>query len=108
MKRSPIKRKRRKARGGDDPKRLAFVRTLPCSLWAQAHFEVQCWGPVEAHHPIGLKWGKGMSTKSPDKYAIPLCARHHGELHARNGDFANCDVSVFQDFHVERVMKLPC
>lgn len=36
---------------------------------------------VEAHHP---RFGVGMGTKADDRLAVPLCGRHHRELHRMN------------------------
>ena len=111
MKRSPIKRKRRKAREGDDPKRLAFVRMLPCCVAHDDGGPYTCNGKIESHHPLGLRWGKGMSTKSEDRFAIPLCAYHHSCFHvlpSNLGLHTREQRNGWQDAHVERVMKLSC
>jgi hypothetical protein len=55
-----------------DPKYLAFVRTQPCSVPGCRIMRF-----VEAHH-TGLH---GMAQKADDNSAIPLCRRHHAELH---------------------------
>lgn len=48
-------------------KYLAWVRTQPCCC---------CGAESQAHHIIGK--GDGcMGGKSPDYWAIPLCAHHH-------------------------------
>lgn len=55
-----------------DEKYLAWVKTQPC----------ECCGMSsdDAHHLIG--WGQGgMGTKAHDIFAIPLCRKHHTELH---------------------------
>jgi len=55
-----------------DEKYLAWVKTQPCEC---------CGMPSDdAHHLIG--WGQGgMGTKAHDIFAIPLCRKHHTELH---------------------------
>ncbi len=55
-----------------DEKYLAWVKTQPCEC---------CGMPSDdAHHLIG--WGQGgMATKAHDIFAIPLCRKHHTELH---------------------------
>lgn len=55
-----------------DDKYLAWVKTQPCEC---------CGMPSDdAHHLIG--WGQGgMGTKAHDIFAIPLCRKHHTELH---------------------------
>lgn len=53
------------------PPYLDHVRRQPCCLCGDdAH--------VEAHHP---RFGVGMAEKASDKDAVPLCGRHHRELH---------------------------
>jgi hypothetical protein len=51
---------------------LAWVKTQPCEC---------CHQPSDdPHHLIG--WGQGgMGTKAHDIFAIPLCRKHHTELH---------------------------
>lgn len=39
-----------------------------------------CAGRIEAAH-IDYAPGKGVGTKPADRYAVPLCAAHHGEQH---------------------------
>lgn len=53
-------------------KHLALVRAMPCCLCGD---DVH----VEAHHP---RFGVGMAQKCDDEMAVPLCGRHHRELHA--------------------------
>jgi len=55
-----------------EEKYLAWVKTQPCEC---------CGMPSDdAHHLIG--WGQGgMGTKAHDIFAIPLCRKHHIELH---------------------------
>jgi len=53
-----------------------YISTLPCLI---------CGNPeVQVHHL--LRTGEhGMGKKSGDEWCVPLCVRHHDELH-RNGD----------------------
>jgi hypothetical protein len=44
--------------------------------------------PVEAAH-VDCAGGKGMATRVADKFAIPLCQRHHDEQHGKIGAFSN-------------------
>lgn len=56
----------------EDPKYLKWVRTLPC---------VCCGSPGEvAHHPIDVGF-KGMGSKVPDYWVIPMTDRCHQRLH---------------------------
>lgn len=43
--------------------------------------------PVEAAH-VNHAGDAGMSTKASDRYAIPLCQRHHDEQHGKIGAFS--------------------
>lgn len=56
----------------ENPKFLSWVKTQPCTC---------CGAPADdAHHLIG--WGQGgMATKAHDAFTIPLCRKHHTELH---------------------------
>ena len=49
-----------------NPQYLRWIRTLPCAVCGTTRF-------VEAAHT----GPRGLSQKSPDTSAIPLCARHH-------------------------------
>lgn len=60
-------------REGDNPRYLDWVRALGCVL---------CRAKADAHHLLKSEGvHKGLSQKSEDKYAIPLCRRHHAEAH---------------------------
>jgi hypothetical protein len=61
---------------GKSPLYLAFIRAQPCCVCASLLLSRQ-WLPTEAAH-IGPR---GLSTKVPDRQAIPLCKRHHEESH---------------------------
>jgi hypothetical protein len=39
-----------------------------------------CAGKIEAAH-VDYAGDKGMGTKASDKYAVPLCTRHHAKQH---------------------------
>ena len=72
LKRTPIKRKPRKKQPGDDPKYLAWIRTLPCEVFMRRFFD-DCSATVEAHHA----GEHGYAQRAPDRTAIPLCSYHH-------------------------------
>jgi hypothetical protein len=61
---------------GEDPRYLAWVRTLPCSV-------PDCRAPSEAHHITGA----GMSLRSHDHDTMPLCRWHHATFHDLTGHF---------------------
>lgn len=79
LKRSAIKRRPRKAKPGDDPAYLAWVRTLPCLI---GH---ECVGRVEAHHSTA---SRGLGQKTTDRETMPLCAAHHNQFHNARGVFS--------------------
>ena len=85
MKRSAFKRKGPKRT--DHPQHLAYLRTLPCCLghlYACSHQD-----SVQAHHSTaGMKGLKGMSLRTSDLDAFPLCAKHHRAFHDHAGFFA--------------------
>lgn len=54
---------------------LAFVRGQRCVFCAEA--------ATEAHHAFRKAGGGGMGIKGCDLLTVPLCGRHHRELHKR-------------------------
>lgn len=81
LQRSPMRRRPRKARPGDDRRYLAFVRGLPCCVPGTPR---GCFWGVEAHHLTG----QGMALKADDRQTMPLCGAHHDDLHGFKGPFA--------------------
>jgi len=75
--RSPVRKKRSRVRRGPErsPEYLAWIRTLGCVICSRVDggFTV-----IEAAHTNALGC-RGLSEKSSDFSAIPLCARHHRE-----------------------------
>lgn len=66
----------------EDPAYLAYVRTLPCLICGRH-------GPSDAAHirSAAPHYGKrytGKAEKPDDKWALPLCRRHHEEQHRTN------------------------
>lgn len=57
---------------GKDPAYLAWLHTLPCCVDSHVHG-----GRIEAAH-LGPR---GLSTKAPDRQAVPMCNGHHCGLH---------------------------
>ena len=53
---------------------LDFVRSKGCCI---------CGHPAEAHHAVGRR---GTGVKPSDYGTIPLCRRHHQEVHALGVD----------------------
>lgn len=86
LNRTPLKRKPRKKQPGDNPRYLAWIRTLPCLL---------CWARDKGGFEYGwvrlIRWAYGQKSRTephhagdhgyaqlpPDRTAIPLCAEHH-------------------------------
>ncbi len=92
---TPMKRKRPKARKGPvkNPEHLAWIRTLPCSVYRLQeatcekygwHFVPICEGRIDPHHST---IGRGLGQKTDDAKAFPLCRKHHEELHNGSGLF---------------------
>jgi hypothetical protein len=74
---------------GEDPTHLARIRAERCAV-ASA-----CWGRIEAHHPTH---GRGLSQRSHDHEAIPLCMRHHSDFHKARGYFFGWHKQARQDW----------
>jgi hypothetical protein len=72
-----------------DAKHLDYIRSLPCCICGDDT-------TVEAAHVRtgALEHGKpytGKSEKPSDKWAVPLCGRHHREQHTmKEMDFWKC------------------
>ena len=63
-----------------DPDYLQFIRSRPCTF---------CGDPrtTEPHHPIRRLRGiseSGLAQKGADYLGIPICRRHHTQLHDGN------------------------
>lgn len=70
----------------ENRKHLDWVKTLPC---------VACGVPADDPHHIVSVGFKGMGTKTPDYWAIPLCRTHHDELHH--------NVKAWEEQHGEQI-----
>lgn len=58
---------------------MKWVKTQNCAV---------CYAPSDdAHHVISVGLGGGMGTKVDDILTIPLCRKHHTELHNSSSDF---------------------
>ncbi len=72
-----------------DAKYLDYIRSLPCCICGDDT-------TTEAAHirTASLENGKpytGMQEKASDKWALPLCGKHHREQHTMNEmDFWRC------------------
>ena len=79
-----------------DPKRLAWIRTLPCVFASDV-----CDGPTEAHH----RTGAGLALKAPDDEAFPLCQLHHKQRHDATGAFLKLTKAERKAWEAEMVAK---
>lgn len=81
LKRGPIKRKNRRARVGDNPRYLAFIRKQPCVVGG-----LRCKRSVP-HHAIEMGGEElaGMASTAPDSDTVPLCVKHHRQFHLTQG-----------------------
>ena len=72
----------RQKREGDSAVHLVDIRTLFCCICGSR--------PVHAHHllRIGEQLPRGMSRKSEDRWAVPLCSTHHMALHGAGDEEA--------------------
>ena len=61
--------------GRRDPKHLAWVREQNCCVPSCME------GLVQAHH-VRLASTSGIGHKPPDWWVVPLCVRHHVEIHS--------------------------
>lgn len=83
IRRTPIKKKRTKARRGPlrDPEYRAYVRSLVCLLSMRSRINPDvmfCTGTADAAHTQN----NGMGSKGDDSSCVPLCRRHHCEYDA--------------------------
>lgn len=76
------------------PQFLQWLRGRECVM------AFNCEGKIEAAH-IDYAGGKGVATKVSDRFALPMCHRHHAEQHrlgwrsfeAQHGNFNALQVS---------------
>lgn len=59
---------------------LQWLRGRPCMFSVLLSTEAACEGKIEAAHTPGAG-DKGIGTKSSDRFAVPLCSRHHRSQH---------------------------
>lgn len=73
LKRSEMKRRRRKVRPGHDQKMLDACREEPCWLLMP---RVRC-AAIETVVPAHRNQGKGKGLKTPDRLTVPACFNCH-------------------------------
>ena len=72
-----------------DKRHVKFIASLSCLIGLRCG-KGTCNGRTEAHHLL-KPWsgGRGMSMKAGDENCIPLCQKHHMELHTKFGTEKN-------------------
>lgn len=65
-KKQSVNSRRARRRPGNDPTHLENIRMLPCCVCGSRR-------EIQAHH-LKCTGERGMGMKSPDKFALPLCA----------------------------------
>lgn len=81
LSRSPMKRRPRKARPGDDRTYRRWIAGFDCCAPG-----CSARAPSHPHHH-SLTGQRGTARKPPDRFCMPLCFRSHRELHALSGAF---------------------
>ena len=78
------------------PRHLDWLRRQKCAVdGCNVH---QC----EAHHRTHKR---GMGQRSHDRYAIPLCAQHHRDIHNLKGYFSGWTRLERQAFHDSQLSR---
>lgn len=72
---NPARKRREFARAYGSKERVAFVKSLPCVVYA---LYSPCAGEIHNHH---ITTG-GRGRKADADQIVPLCTKHHAELHA--------------------------
>ena len=79
----------------ENKKYLKYIRTLPCAC--QDH---TCVGDICPHHTISV------GARGADLRAVPLCARHHHEVHFRGRETFQKEYSVdFRDVIIRNLTE---
>lgn len=79
----------------ENPAHLDLVRLLPCC----ARHLGKCLGIIVAHHRTGAPMG----MKVGDDETMPLCWKHHGELHSLAGAFKGWLKKRLRDWQTEMI-----
>ncbi len=107
LRRSPMKRgrfKRSRPKATDNPAHLKHLRSLPCAISGTlGHaWGLDCGGPVQPHHSTV---NKGMSLRTSDLDAFPLCQSHHAQFHQHNGVFHGMTKSERKNWQISMSAK---
>lgn len=98
LRRTPLKRgrfRKKPPKPTDNIAHLRYLHTLPCCL---GHLYA-CSDGVQAHHSTV---NKGMSLRTSDLDAFPLCAKHHRAFHDHAGFFAGWTKEARKQWQLER------
>jgi hypothetical protein len=78
-------KKRNSKKRYENREHLESVARMQCCL-KTFRLATNCSGPTQAHHLLKPYDGvRGMGMRSNDKNVIPLCMKHHQELHTKYG-----------------------
>jgi hypothetical protein len=97
LRRTKLRRKPTRGKAGDEPERLAWLRSLDCCACGRR-------GLSHAHHRTLS--GRGKGQKSPDSEAMPLCARCHSDLHSLAGMFRGLSKLALREWQIRQVEVL--
>ena len=77
-----VLRPKKEPRPGDGRTHIVWLKSLPCVVCGLR--------ADDPHHLLGNLDGlpKGMGRKNEDRWAIPVCRRHHAAAHAAGNDEA--------------------
>lgn len=86
-------------REGNDDAYLALIRQLPCCVPG-----CQAFAPSDPHHLKGgpAKQERALGRKSTDKWAVPMCRRHHDSLPVNAKD----EPAAFEEFGLTTIYEL--
>jgi hypothetical protein len=93
----------------EDPDYLNWIRRQPCCVCEctterrEAHHST--FGPTSAYEemPSALLRGRGKGQRAHDSWSMPLCAKHHRQLHQLCGHFAGWHKEQLRDWQTAQV-----
>ncbi len=101
LKRSRFKQKPHKPNpAGHDPAHLAWIRSQPCCMCG---FDFR--GMIDAHHSTV---GRGLSRKTSDREAMPLCTWCHRDFHNARGGFDGWTKATRKVWQLSMVSRYRC
>lgn len=88
---------------------MAFVRARACAIHGMMDPRsvglvtvFECFRAAQAHH-AGTR---GLGQRAPDRTCIPLCARHHRDLHDATGVFLGWSKAQRREWQDERIAEM--